>query len=388
MASRKPEKAKANSDPHAPYTLFKSDVSYFSGKMEAYLRYKGISHVPTEINNEIMDPVYAATGVKKVPAIRTIDGKWLFDTTPMIQWFEKRYTEAPVLPKDPALAFIALLIEDYGDEWLWRPAMWWRWIPRASRWALGWRIATSNMPKAPSRLLGWFFGRRQLKEWLWNDGMTKENSDEVRDMLFREFDFLEPLLEEQPFILGSHPSTADFGYFASMFRHFGNDPDSAEVMRQQAPNTYEWLARLWNLRIDKCPAKQTWIWPEADYWGPLLVRIARDYLSYLHQNALAHQAGKKTFDYKGESFEFRSTVTTTYRVWCREMLQQRFETLTNHDRQRITDLFAPHGGLDDLFADGTIFSGLAGRYQLPLDPETSRPFKQPLKVKLMGQPRN
>jgi len=70
-------------------------------------------------------------------------------------------------------------------------------------------------------------------------------------MLFREFELLEPLLEEQPYIMGSHPSVADFGYFASMFRHFGNDPDSAEVMRMEAPHTYEWLAILWNAKSHK-----------------------------------------------------------------------------------------------------------------------------------------
>jgi hypothetical protein len=42
METRTAEKRKPVTDPHAPYTLFKSDVSYFSGKMEAYLRYKGI----------------------------------------------------------------------------------------------------------------------------------------------------------------------------------------------------------------------------------------------------------------------------------------------------------------------------------------------------------
>jgi glutathione S-transferase len=389
IVARTPENVSSVSDPQAPYSLFKMDISYFSGKLEAYLRYKGIPHIPIEADNEKMEMIYAATGVKKVPAVRTADGKWLFDTTPLIGWFEEKYTEAPVLPlDDPALAFVALLIEDYGDEWLWRPAMWWRWVPRASRWALGWRIAATNIPKAPLRLLGWFLGRRQLKEWLWNDGVTKENSDAVRDMLFREFEFLEPLLEEQPFILGSQPSMADFGYFGSMFRHFGNDPNSAEVMRQQAPNTYEWLARLWNLRIDKCPAEQAWAWPEAVYWGPLLSRIAKDYLPYLHQNALAHQDGKKTFDYRGTTLEFRNTITTTYRVWCREVLQTRYLALGDNDRRRVSALFAPHGGLDALFADGTIASGLADHFRLPLAPKVSGPFKQSLKIKALGQPRN
>ena len=81
--------------------------------------------------------------------------------------------------------------------------------------------------------------------------MTKDNSDAVRDMYF-EVEFLEAVFAKQAFILGSHPSAADFGYFASMFRHFGNDPDPAEIMRARAPtHTHGWHVcgtpkrRLW-----------------------------------------------------------------------------------------------------------------------------------------------
>jgi len=56
------------------------------------------------------------------------------------------------------------------------------------------------------------------------------------------------------------------GYFASMFRHFGNDPESAEVMRWQAPNTYEWLARVWNASADNLPRAIEWQWPETPEW--------------------------------------------------------------------------------------------------------------------------
>jgi hypothetical protein len=31
-------------DPHAPYLVYKPDISYFSGKLEAYLRYKKIPY--------------------------------------------------------------------------------------------------------------------------------------------------------------------------------------------------------------------------------------------------------------------------------------------------------------------------------------------------------
>lgn len=131
------------------------------------------------------------TGFAKVPAVETADGLWLFDTTPMLQWFEQRYPASPVLPDDPALRFVALLLEDYGDEWLRRPAMWWRWMPPVSPVTVGRRIALGiGAPRPLVPLLGAWFARRQRREWLWGDGMTRDNEGAVRDMLQREFEFL------------------------------------------------------------------------------------------------------------------------------------------------------------------------------------------------------
>ena len=130
-------------------------------------------------------------------------------------------------------------------------------MPRASRWAIGWIIGFEFAGRTLARPAGWYFGRRQLREWRCGDGVTKQNSGDVRDMLFRELEFLEPLLEEQPYLLGSHPAAADFGYFGSLFRHFGNDPEPAEVVRRNGPSTYEWLVRLWNAKPNKLQAEQS-----------------------------------------------------------------------------------------------------------------------------------
>ncbi len=375
-------------EPHVPYLVYKSDISYFSGKLEAYLRYKAIPHQTIDTDWFSLNKIAESTGFKKMPAVKMANGHWLYDTTPMLQWFEQYYPESSISPVDPALRFISLLIEDYADEWLWRPAMWWRWIPRATRWALGWRISSDFLSRTFARPLGWYFGKRQSNEWLWGDGVTRQNSAMVRDMLFREFEFLEPQLEKQPFLLGSHPSAVDFGYFASMFRHFGNDPAPAEVMRRQAPNTYEWLARLWNAKASKLALQQQWIWPEGQHWKPLLNRIVNDYLPYLHQNALAHQKGKKRFDHVGATFHFKNTKTTIYRVWCREVLQQEYSALTASDKQRVDESFVSVGGLDILEKDGVIESGIAHRFDLPFNPEKKKPFKQSLMTFLFGQPRN
>lgn len=376
-----------NSDNHAPYTLYKSDISYFSGKIEAYLKYKNIPYQPVDIDYFNLNDIARATGVKKVPAIKTADQLWLHDSTPMMQWFEQRYPHAPVLPEDPALRFITLLLEDYGDEWLWRPAMWWRWVPKASRLSVGWGLGESLFSRYLARPVGWYFGFRQLNEWLWKDGVDKNNADKVRDMLFREFEFLEPLLEQQPYLLGSHPSAADFGFFASMFRHFGNDPVSAEVMRRQAPNTYEWLARLWNAKPGKLPSQQQWICPEAEFWQPLFKRICDDYLPYLRDNALAFSQQKKHFDFNGKNFTFNKTKTTHYRVYCLEILQQEYRRLNDNQQQTVNQWLGSTLAEQVLKAQ-PITSGLAEQTRLPRNPQTHPAAKPSLKSLLFGQARN
>jgi glutathione S-transferase len=376
-------------DAHAPYRVYKLDISYFSGKLEAYLRYKEIAHEAESVHRGGFEWVARHTGFAKIPAVETADGLWLHDTTPMLQWFEARYPTPPVLPPDPALRFVALLLEDYGDEWLWRPSMWWRWMPPNSGDAVGRAIATEvGLPRPVRGAFARHFTRRQAREWLWDDGMTRDNEADVRAMLPREFEFLEPLFERQPFLLGSHPSVADYGYFASMFRHFGNDPVSAEFMRREGPGTYEWLARLWNARASRMDAEPHWQWPEGGHWLPLLERIARDYLPYLHQNACAYRDGQARFDHRGATFTFPGTKTTNYRVWCREVLQREFGALDDDARARVDGLFEPAGGLAALHEDGTIASGMDAAFELPMDPRARPPRQRGLFQRLGGQPRN
>lgn len=374
----------------APYTIYKADMSYFSGKLEAYLRYKSIPHDAVDAGMDVMNQqIYPSTGTRKVPAVRTADGQWLFDTTPTIAWFEERYAACPVVPDDPALGFVALMLEDYADEWLWRPSMWWRWEYRASRQAAGARIgALAKRGNLVASLIGLHYARRQRREWLWGDGVNAANADAVRDMYLEELSFLQPLLESQPYILGSHPTVADFGYFGPMFRHFGNDPDPAEVMRRRAPAVYEWLARLWNTTTGKLGDEQTWVWPTATCWQPALRRLAGDYLPYLHQNAVAYRDRKARFDFRGSTLAFPNTVTTDYRVWCREVLQRRYQELPAKDRARVDQLFETAGGIAVLETDGIIDSGMDERYRLPRPPRTPAQRRVPLKIALLGQARN
>lgn len=372
-------------DTHAPYTLYKMDISYFSGKLEAYLRAKGIPYTTATADARGLKEIYAATGVMKAPALKTADNQWLFDTTPTIEYLEGRYPESPILPSDPAQAFLTQLIEDYADEWLWRPAMWWRWEPLPTRKALGWRIALEvDPPGIPHALMAWFFAQRQRRTWIWGDGVDAGNADAVRDLYLDELDFLQPILASRPYLLGNQPSLADFGYFASMFRHFGNDPDPSEIMRRRAPDVYEWLARLWNHQPSPQTGETQWHSPEGPEWAPLWKRICGDYLPYLKQNAQAWQAGDKRFDSQGVSLSFNGTVTVRYRAWCLQRLQRAFAALDQNAQSQIRTALEMHGGIGPLDS-AEIDSGLDALYQLPRPAGNHRPG---LWLSLWGQPRN
>ena len=374
-----------DTEPSAPYTLYKMDISYFSGKLEAYLRYKQLEYTTVTGDARALDKIYRHTGVKKVPAIHTRDDQWLFDTTPTIAWFEQKYPPRSATPNDPALSFIASLIEDYADEWLWRPAMWWRWEPLASRKALGWRIAQEvSPPGVPHWLMAWFFPHRQRRTWLWGDGMNRSNQAQVRDLYLQELELLEGILQDSAYLLGAQPSLADFGYFASMFRHFGNDPDPAEIMRRKAPKVYAWTARMWQGAPDVTDNHTTqWADFDPQRWAPLLQRIAQDYLPYLAQNAQAWADGKARFNYQGGSIAFPKTVTHRYRVWCLSQLQQRYRALPAQVQIQLQPVLGANVEL--LSTASIIESGLDDLYQLP---KPSGNYKANWKTTLLGQARN
>ncbi|MEP5765130.1 MAG: glutathione S-transferase N-terminal domain-containing protein [Halieaceae bacterium] len=97
--------------------VYGSERSYFTGKHEGYLRYKGIPHQLLPSTYESFNRIIPEkTGAQQIPAVELPDGRRMTDTTPMIDWFEQQYTDNPILPRDPAQASLCRLVEDYADE--------------------------------------------------------------------------------------------------------------------------------------------------------------------------------------------------------------------------------------------------------------------------------
>lgn len=342
-------------DARFPLTVYGSSISYFTGKLENYFRLKGIPYrlQPLVARSVVKEK----TGSTQMPAVEFADGRWMSDSTPIIEWFEAEYPATAVIPQDPLQRFFSLLLEDYADEWLWRPAMHYRWYYRegahfASRHLVN-EIA-ADVP-APAFIKRAIITRRQRGGYTTGDGISVDQVPGVEAIYRRTLEQLEAIFRTRPFLLGDKPSLADIGFSGPFFRHFGLDPVPAEIMRQEAPAVWEWAARLWNTRLQDCSGALLQGIP-AD-WGPIFDEIGRQYLPYLCANVDAVTAGRKRFDANIDGVQYRGARWSKYRVWCLQQLRVHFKALASSDQVKAQALLEQYGCWEPLWRHG----------QLPID---------------------
>lgn len=70
------------------YVLHGLKLSYFTGKLEAYLRVKGVPHRFVGMDMADFRACARATGIAQMPQLETPDGGWLTDTTAILRRFE------------------------------------------------------------------------------------------------------------------------------------------------------------------------------------------------------------------------------------------------------------------------------------------------------------
>ncbi len=362
-ARRESASAGVEGDSALPLTVYGPEVSYFTGKLEAVLRFMELPYRPVAAGPaDLAGP----TGVAQVPGMQLADGRWLTDTTPIIAWLDERYPDAAVIPRDPVVAFFSRLLEDYADEWLWRPAMHYRWDYPEGAYHLS-RIlvdeAARHIP-LPAFVKRPLIRNRQRSLFTKGDGVTPATWNHVEKIYLDSLAQFDAILKTRPYLLGTRPSLADFGFFGPMFRHFAMDPPSARIMRETAPAVFEWVARVWNAQSSVTGGELLVQTP--DDWGPILDTIGSGYLPYLCANAEAWKAGRSHFDVDIEDAPYRHIRTAPYRVWCLEELRRHFNALSDPEQATARTRLEAHGCWEPLWRVDTPASGI--------DPDRQAPF--------------
>jgi len=313
------------------------DLSYFTGKLEAYLRAKGLPYELVQMDTRSFRRCARITGVAQMPQLEFPDGEWLTDSTRIIEHFEAQAAGPAIYPEDPALCFIAQLLEDFGDEWLWRPAMHYRWSFASDARLLSDKLARSMMRDVPLPLLlrRWMIGARQRRLFVRNDGVNRQTEVAVEQVYLDVLDAMQTCLSTRPYLLGERPTQADFGMFGSMFRHFASDPTPARIMQQRSPAVRQWVTRMWDLKPEQFE-RQTLHSTLPQGVDRMICLVCEDYLPYLDANerALEAQAKRVSWHCKGVVF---NTPVNRYRAWCLQQLRKRYLALDSAARSCVDD---------------------------------------------------
>jgi glutathione S-transferase len=227
------------------YQLLGADISYYTGKARAYLRYKDIPHEEIRATRDVyVNTILPRTGVAMMPVLVSPDDIVVQDTSDIIDFLEARFPAPSIYPNTPRQGTIARLFELYGDEWLVIPAMYYRWMYNAEAMYLEFgKVSQPDLSEAEQIEVG-KETCKPFKGALPILGVTEPMFKAVEasyEQLLRDLD---AHFEKYRYLFGSRPSIGDFGLMGPLYAHQYRDPASGEIMKRIAPNVAKWVERM------------------------------------------------------------------------------------------------------------------------------------------------
>jgi len=332
-----------------------SSISYFTGKMENYFRIKGIPYrfesmrFPGEVtrNKQVL-------GLSQMPVVQLPDGRWMTDTTKMIQWFEREYPERPIVPDDPVQAFVCYLLEDWADEWFGRYAINSRWCYPDNVEAIAEGFYANrkgrfqaeglnpDAQRAAAILIQTIRDDFGLRACL-NRGCGPDQSAQVR----RDFDTLMRSVathfSEQPYLLGGAASLGDFT-FAGLFKaHIASDPEPRSWIESSVPSLLPRMTQIFEAESSHgqyCPGD---VLPET--LTPFFHHMHDTYHKFLKASRLALAEREKwcELDLGDGPVPMRALK---YSEVSRRHIRTEILRLSNSDRAAVENVLGPLGVLD------------------------------------------
>lgn len=227
------------------YRLFGSETSAYSTKMRSYLRYKGVEHEWRPRTQESEAELKALAKFSTLPVLVTASGFAVHDTTPMIEALEADSPEPSATPADPALAFLACVLEEYADAWLAKAAYHYRWTRKKDQRLAAQRAIEDYYVVAPPEdrkaaedgAIVRMLGQLRVMGLEGELGMVLERS-------FKRFvKLLDDHLRKHLYLFGGRPSIADFAIAGQLIQML-KDPTPAKIIEKDGEFVMKWCEFL------------------------------------------------------------------------------------------------------------------------------------------------
>lgn len=232
------------------YTFWGGALSLYSGKVRAYLIKKGIPYREFYSSHpEFQQRVRPIIRLSVTPILETPNGEVLQDSTEIITALESNVQGHAMIPSTPVLRTVATLLDAFATEHLLLAAMHYRWAEpyvsrqRAFLCAEFGRVSYLGSDRearnsAGTRMMSYFGAVLNTL------GGTTMTSPAIEAAYLELLERLDIHFQHMPYLLGGHPSIADFGFMAPLFAHLGRDPEPANIMALRAPNVMRWKERM------------------------------------------------------------------------------------------------------------------------------------------------
>jgi glutathione S-transferase len=323
------------------YAIHGAPGSPYSIKVRAAFRYKRIVHV-WKMMGAGNAAVMAKVKVPVIPVVEYPDGHFGNDSTPLLQDVERRHPDRAIYPDRPALRFLALLLEDFADEWMTKAMFHYRWYRAAdqdqmSKWLAFDRLmgaGAGEIEKAAAAFRDRQVGRMAIV------GCTPQNAPVIEDSTFAMWRALDRLAADGPYLFGTRPSVADFAVYGQ-YLQLATDPTPQTLMRAAAPYLYRWLFDI----DDASGVEGEWasgvsaLHPSVK---AVLSQVGEIYFPFLMANDAAIHAGQQTFSVTLMGREFAQGVFK-YQQKCLAELRAAFAGLDPAAKAELTPLLKETG---------------------------------------------
>lgn len=322
------------------YGLVGSEMSMFSRKLEAQLRFQHIPwywHFKTE---ERSAEIEARAGTHFIPVLITPDKWMIHDTIALGPLLDARFPQTTVIPRTPLQRACCFILEDVFNHWLGRVCVHSRWCyPENVAW-VGPRFGANRIL---NRSIEAPFTDRELRELapigdLMYQGFGKnvceyngvgpDQEHAVRADFSNMLNVLDTHFSENLFLLGSRPCLADFALAGACKAHFVTDPVPRGWLGEYREMVFDYTDRLFG---DTDFTANAWL--DNDRVPDSLQRVldyARGtYFKFASANIAAGLAGEKYYEY---DYGFGPTRART---------QKRLNMARLHVQDELLQLDAP-----------------------------------------------
>jgi glutathione S-transferase len=379
------------------FAVWGSELSPFTLKLQAQLRYAGIAFVDLprdggrlqnyRVNLAIERAKRTRTAVRyprldaldeypQVPFLIDPGGNIQYDSSALARWIDAHHPPpgGPLFPAEPAAGFVAQLIDEAFDEIGLYMVHHNRWVMSAKTNDAGERLAREFRRVLLPGMRGAFaryFSRRQVRRlpYLFSvappgyrvDGLPRDLTPPARagfppthallDEAWEAYvAAMEHVLTRQPFLLGERFTVADASAYGQLAMNLA-DPTPAARLRERAPTTFAWLTRMYRGDVARAGGAVRL----TATLRPLLDIIGRTFVPLMRQNEAAYEnarrAGGTRFNEsafnRGESLydgillghPFRNVVKT-FQVRSWRDLREAWAALHPIERDKVTEFVA------------------------------------------------